>query len=66
MPPITVLKLSNSATNSEVLIGREPVNLQPFDTIRIYSRYELDPPMVTIQGEIMEPGAPSVLAPQSA
>jgi protein involved in polysaccharide export with SLBB domain len=42
---------------SEVLIGNEPVNLQPFDTIRIYSRYEFDPPTVTIQGEITEPGA---------
>ena len=41
---------------SEVLIGNDPINLQPFDTIRVYSRYELDPPTVTIQGEIAEPG----------
>jgi protein involved in polysaccharide export with SLBB domain len=41
---------------SEVMIGNSPINLQPFDTIRIYSRYELDPPTVTIQGEIGEPG----------
>jgi protein involved in polysaccharide export with SLBB domain len=41
---------------SEALIGNEPINLQPFDTVRIYSRYELDPPSVTIQGEIAEPG----------
>ena len=42
---------------SQVMIGNDPVNLQPFDTVRIYSRYELDPPTVTIQGEIAEPGA---------
>jgi protein involved in polysaccharide export with SLBB domain len=42
---------------SEVLIGNDPVNLEPFDTVRVYSRYELDPPTVTIQGEIAEPGA---------
>lgn len=42
---------------SEILIGNDQVNLQPFDTIRVYSRYELDPPAVTIQGEVAEPGS---------
>ncbi len=42
---------------SEVLIGNDPINLQAFDTVRVYSRYELDPPTVTIQGEVAEPGS---------
>jgi protein involved in polysaccharide export with SLBB domain len=42
---------------SEALIGNEPINLQAFDTVRVYSRYELDPPSVTIQGEVAEPGS---------
>ncbi|HYV74427.1 MAG TPA: SLBB domain-containing protein [Candidatus Binatia bacterium] len=41
---------------SEVLIGDDPIHLQPFDTIRIFGRYEVDAPRVTIQGEVLRPG----------
>jgi protein involved in polysaccharide export with SLBB domain len=44
-------------TLSEALIGNDPIHLQPFDTVRIYSRYEVDPPKVKIEGEIAEPGS---------
>jgi protein involved in polysaccharide export with SLBB domain len=40
----------------EVLIGNANINLQPFDTIRIFGRYEVDAPKVTIQGEVLRPG----------
>jgi len=40
----------------EVLIGNANLNLQPFDTIRIFGRYEVDAPKVTIQGEVLRPG----------
>jgi protein involved in polysaccharide export with SLBB domain len=39
-----------------VLIGNTDLPLQPFDTIRIHSRYEADPPRVTISGEVLHPG----------
>jgi protein involved in polysaccharide export with SLBB domain len=41
---------------SEVLIGNDPVRLQPFDTIRIFGRYEIDAPKVGIEGEVVRPG----------
>ena len=40
----------------DVLIGNESVPLRPFDLIRIYGRYEIDAPGVTIQGEVIRPG----------
>jgi protein involved in polysaccharide export with SLBB domain len=40
----------------EVLIGNDPVHLQAFDTVRLFSRYEADAPMVTIHGEVRRPG----------
>ena len=40
----------------EVLIGNANLDLQPFDTIRILGRYEVDAPKVTIQGEVLRPG----------
>jgi len=40
----------------DVLIGDDPIALQPFDVIRIFSRYEADPPKVTIRGEVLRPG----------
>lgn len=36
--------------------GGSKVELQPFDTVRIYGRYELDPPKVAIYGEVLRPG----------
>ena len=41
---------------SQVLIGNDPIHLQPFDTIRIFGRYEFDAPKVTVQGEVLRPG----------
>jgi protein involved in polysaccharide export with SLBB domain len=40
----------------EVLIGNDNPALQPFDTIRIFGRYEIDSPKVTIHGEVLRPG----------
>ena len=41
---------------SEVLGGDDPIDLQPFDTIRILGRYEADPPNVFVYGEVLRPG----------
>jgi len=41
---------------SEVVSGDDPIDLQPFDTIRIFGRYEIDPPRVSIHGEVLRPG----------
>jgi protein involved in polysaccharide export with SLBB domain len=41
---------------SEILSGDDPINLQPFDVIRVFSRYEIDPPKVSIYGEVLRPG----------
>ena len=41
---------------AEALIGNVDLPLQPFDTIRIFGRYEVDSPQVTIRGEVMKPG----------
>jgi protein involved in polysaccharide export with SLBB domain len=40
----------------DVLIGNMNIALQPFDTIRILGRYELDAPMVYVRGEVQRPG----------
>jgi protein involved in polysaccharide export with SLBB domain len=40
----------------DVLIGNTNVDLRPFDTIRIFGRYQVDAPAVTIRGEVMRPG----------
>jgi protein involved in polysaccharide export with SLBB domain len=40
----------------DVLIGNANLPLQPFDTIRIFGRYEVDTPTVTIHGEVLRPG----------
>ena len=40
----------------EVLGGEDPIDLKPFDTIRIFGRYEIDPPKVSIYGEVLRPG----------
>jgi len=39
-----------------VLIGDANLPLQPFDTIRIFGRYEQDAPTVSVQGEVLRPG----------
>jgi protein involved in polysaccharide export with SLBB domain len=40
----------------EVLIGNGNLSLQPFDTVRIFGRYETDSPQVAIRGEVLRPG----------
>lgn len=40
----------------DVLIGNANLTLQPFDTIRVFGRYEIDTPTVTIHGEVLRPG----------
>jgi protein involved in polysaccharide export with SLBB domain len=41
---------------ADALIGNASLPLQPFDTIRILGRYEVDAPQVTIRGEVLRPG----------
>jgi protein involved in polysaccharide export with SLBB domain len=41
---------------ADALIGNVNLPLQPFDTIRILGRYEVDAPQVTIRGEVLRPG----------
>ena len=40
----------------EILIGNTNIDLQPFDTIRIFGRYQVDAPLVTVSGEVLRPG----------
>jgi protein involved in polysaccharide export with SLBB domain len=40
----------------ELLGHEDPLELQPFDTVRVFGRYEIDPPKVTINGEVLRPG----------
>ncbi len=41
---------------SEVLSGQHPIELRPFDTVRVFGRYEIDAPKVAIYGEVLRPG----------
>jgi len=41
---------------ADVLIGNSSIVLQPFDTIRVLGRYEVDAPRVTVRGEVLRPG----------
>ncbi len=41
----------------DLLIGNGNLALQPFDTIRIFGRYEVDAPKVTVLGEVVHAGA---------
>jgi protein involved in polysaccharide export with SLBB domain len=38
------------------LIGNSNYPLEPFDTVRVFGRYEVDAPRVTIGGEVLRPG----------
>ncbi len=40
----------------DALIGNGSFLLEPFDLIRIFGRYEIDPPTVSIEGEVLRPG----------
>jgi protein involved in polysaccharide export with SLBB domain len=45
-----------SVSLPEVLIGNDAIALRPFDLIRIFGRYEIDSPKVSIEGEVLRPG----------
>ena len=38
------------------LSGDDTITLQQFDTIRIFGRYDIDPPKVAIYGQVLRPG----------
>jgi protein involved in polysaccharide export with SLBB domain len=40
----------------DVLVGNSNLELQPFDTVRIFGRYQNDAPKVEIRGEVLRPG----------
>lgn len=40
----------------DLLVGNANVDLQPYDTIRVFGRYQVDAPTVTIRGEVLRPG----------
>ncbi|HEV2132757.1 MAG TPA: SLBB domain-containing protein [Terracidiphilus sp.] len=40
----------------DLLVGNDPVTLQPFDTVRIFGRYDFDAPQVSIRGPVLRPG----------
>lgn len=40
----------------DLLAGNDVITLQPFDVVRIYGRYDIDPPRVSIYGEVLRPG----------
>jgi len=40
----------------ETLKGGRNIPLQPFDTVRVFGRYEIDSPKVVIAGEVLRPG----------
>ena len=40
----------------DVLIGNANVDLRPFDTVRVFGRYQVDAPKVTVTGEVLRPG----------
>ena len=40
----------------EALIGNDVIPLQPYDLVRIFGRYEIDSPRVSIEGEVLRPG----------
>jgi protein involved in polysaccharide export with SLBB domain len=50
----------------DVLTGNNNLALQPFDTIRIFGRYEIDAPKVTVGGEVLRPGTYSLSAGMTA
>jgi protein involved in polysaccharide export with SLBB domain len=39
----------------EVLLGNNPIKLQPFDTVRVFGRYQLEDHLVTIVGGVVRP-----------
>jgi protein involved in polysaccharide export with SLBB domain len=40
----------------DVMVGNDAIPLRPFDLVRIFGRYEIDSPKVSIEGEVIRPG----------
>ena len=40
----------------DILVGNDPIALQPFDTVHVFGRYEIDAPKVSIEGPVLRPG----------
>ena len=41
----------------DALNGKNDITLKPFDTVRVFGRYDFeDPPLVTVTGEVRDPG----------
>ena len=51
---------------ADELVGNDPVMLQPFDTVRIFGRYQIDPPKVSIFGPVLRPGSYPMAAGMTA
>jgi protein involved in polysaccharide export with SLBB domain len=49
-PQVTIFSLS------EAMIGNDSFRLQPFDTVQIFGRYEVDSPGISITGDVLRPG----------
>ena len=41
----------------DVLIGNDSLKLHPFDIVRVFGRYDIDPASVTIVGNVLRPGS---------
>lgn len=42
---------------ADAMAGRTEVTLKPFDTVRIFGRFDFEPPpLVTVSGEVLHPG----------
>jgi protein involved in polysaccharide export with SLBB domain len=41
----------------DALIGNDSLKLQPFDIVRVFGRYDIDPANVTIVGNVLRPGS---------
>jgi len=48
------------------LAGDSAITLQQFDTVRVFGRYEVDPPRVAVYGEVLRPGEYPMSAGMSA
>lgn len=40
----------------DALAGNDPIPLESFDVVRVYGRYDIDPPKVTIEGDVVRSG----------
>jgi protein involved in polysaccharide export with SLBB domain len=41
----------------DAMLGNNPIPLEPFDLIRVYGRYAIDPPKVSIEGQVLRTGS---------